>query len=80
MKRNQVFLAVVFKYCDDHKWALIDLKDLKKSIAIYHWRRKKQHSRKSMEPFPTTSVGAIMRKIVELEQQGAEVFFGERSF
>ena len=28
----------------------------------------------------STSVGTIIRKIVALEQQGAEVFFGERSF
>jgi len=28
----------------------------------------------------TASTGAIMRKIVELEQQGANIFFGERSF
>ena len=28
----------------------------------------------------TASVGTILRKIVELEQQGADIFFGERSF
>ena len=28
----------------------------------------------------TSSIGTIMRKIIELEQQGAEMFFGERSF
>ena len=28
----------------------------------------------------SASIGAIMRKIIELEQQGAEQFFGERSF
>ena len=28
----------------------------------------------------SASTGAILRKIVELEQQGADIFFGERSF
>ena len=28
----------------------------------------------------TTSMGTILRKVIELEQQGADLFFGERSF
>ena len=28
----------------------------------------------------TTSLGTVLRKVIELEQQGADLFFGERSF
>ncbi|HFA51851.1 MAG TPA: DUF853 family protein [Bacteroidetes bacterium] len=72
-------LAVVFKYCDDNKWPLIDLKDLKK-VLQYITGEGKPEFKKEYGTVSTVSVGAIMRKIVELEQQGAEVFFGERSF
>ena len=72
-------LAVVFKYCDDNKWPLLDLKDLKKTLQ-YITGDGKADFRKEYGTVSTVSVGAIMRKIVELEQQGAERFFGERSF
>ena len=72
-------LAVVFKYCDDNKWALIDLKDLKKVLQFVTGEGKADFN-SEYGTVSTSSVGAIMRKIVELEQQGGEVFFGERSF
>ncbi len=72
-------LAVVFKFCDDRKMPLIDLKDLKK-ILQYITNEGKQEFKDEYGSVSTVSIGAIMRKIVELEQQGAEVFFGERSF
>jgi Bacterial protein of unknown function (DUF853). len=28
----------------------------------------------------TTSTGTILRKVIELQQQGADIFFGETSF
>lgn len=72
-------LAVVFKYCDDNKLPLLDLKDLKK-VLQFLMDEGKDAFKEEYGTMSTTSVGAIMRKIVELEQQGAEVFFGERSF
>ncbi|MEZ4989883.1 MAG: helicase HerA-like domain-containing protein [Saprospiraceae bacterium] len=72
-------MAVVFKYCDDHKLPLLDLKDLKKTLQ-YLSNEGKDEIKAEYGTFSSTSVGAIMRKVVELEQQGAEVFFGERSF
>lgn len=72
-------MAVVFQYCDDNKWPLIDLADLKKTLQ-YITGEGKSEFKKEYGTVSTQSVGAIMRKIVELEQQGAEVFFGERSF
>ncbi len=72
-------MAVIFKYCDDNNLPLLDLKDLKKAIQ-YITGEGKDEIQEMYGRISTASTGAIMRKIVELEQQGAEIFFGERSF
>jgi uncharacterized protein len=72
-------LAVIFKYCDDNKLALLDLKDLKK-VVQYVTEEGKEEIEKSYGKISTATTGIIMRKILELEQQGAEMFFGELSF
>ena len=72
-------LAVVFKYCDDNNLPLLDLKDLKKSLQ-YLMNEGKDVFKDEYGTMSSTSIGSIMRKIVELEQQGADLFFGERSF
>lgn len=72
-------LAVIFKYCDDHNYPLLDLKDLKK-ILQFATEEGKDDFEKEYGAIAKTSTSAILRKIVELEHQGAELFFGERSF
>ncbi len=72
-------VAVVYKYCDDNNIPLLDLKDFKKTIQ-YMTNEGKKEIEGEYGRLSTASVGAIMRKIVELEQQGADIFFGERSF
>ncbi len=72
-------VAVVFKYCDDKNIALLDLKDMRKALQ-YLTSEGKEEMEAEYGRLSSASVGTIMRKIVELEQQGAEVFFGERSF
>ncbi len=72
-------LAVIFKYCDDHQLPLLDLKDLKKIIQ-YSTEEGKEEFEKEYGRISSASTGAILRKIVSLEQQGADLFFGERSF
>lgn len=72
-------VAVVFKYCDDNNLPLLDLKDLKK-VMQWAMDEGKADFQKQYGMISTATVGSIMRKIVELEQQGADVFFGERSF
>ncbi|MCB0521642.1 MAG: DUF853 family protein [Saprospiraceae bacterium] len=72
-------LAVVYKYCDDNNLPLLDLKDLKKTLQFLMDEGKDEFSGQ-YGAISTASVGSIMRKIVELEQQGADLFFGERSF
>lgn len=72
-------VAVLFKYCDDNKYPLLDLKDFKKTLQ-YLTNEGKAEIEEAYGRISSSSVGAIMRKVVELEQQGADVFFGERSF
>ncbi|MCO6148220.1 helicase HerA-like domain-containing protein [Flavobacterium sp. NRK1] len=70
---------VIFKYCDDHNMPLLDLKDIKK-VLQYITDEGKTEIEKEYGRISTSSTGAILRKIIELEQQGAEIFFGELSF
>ena len=72
-------LAIVFKYCDDHHLPLLDLKDLKKIIQ-FATEEGKEEFEKSYGRMSKMSTGTILRKIVALEQQGADLFFGEPSF
>lgn len=72
-------ISVIFKYCDDHKLPLLDLDDLKKLLQ-YATGAGKTEFQESYGRISTSSTGAILRKIIELEQQGADLFFGERSF
>lgn len=72
-------VAVVFKYCDDNKLPLLDLKDFKK-VLQYATGEGKEEFQKDYGRISTSSTGTILRKIIELEQQGADIFFGEKSF
>jgi DNA helicase HerA-like ATPase len=72
-------VAIIFKYCDDNKMPLLDLKDFKK-ILQYTTQEGKDEFENEYGRVSTASTGAILRKVVELEQQGADLFFGETSF
>lgn len=72
-------MAVIFKFCDDNELPLLDLKDLKK-VLQYVGDQGKEEFQQQYGLMSSATLGSIMRKIVELEQQGAEIFFGERSF
>jgi uncharacterized protein len=72
-------VAMIFKYCDDRQMPLLDLKDVKKVIQ-YITEEGKAEVEREYGKISTTSTGTILRKIIELEQQGADLFFGELSF
>ncbi|MDG2449436.1 MAG: DUF853 family protein, partial [Saprospiraceae bacterium] len=72
-------IAVLFKYCDDHELPLLDIKDLKK-LLNYSIGAGKDAIEEEYGKMSSVSVGAILRKLVALEQQDAELFFGEPSF
>ncbi len=72
-------VSVVFKYCDDNKLPLLDLKDFKK-VLQFATEEGKEEFTEAYGRISTASTGAILRKVIELEQQGADLFFGEKSF
>jgi uncharacterized protein len=73
------FVSLIFKYCDDTQLPLLDLKDFIRVLQFIS-NEGKQELEKQYGSISTTSVGTILRKVIELEQQGAEKFFGEKSF
>ncbi|WP_334112268.1 helicase HerA-like domain-containing protein [Paucihalobacter sp.] len=72
-------VSVIFKYCDDHEMPLLDLKDFK-SVLQFSTGDGKEAFESEYGRIATASTGAILRKIVEIEQQGGDLFFGEKSF
>lgn len=72
-------VAMLFKYCDDNSLPLLDLKDFIK-VLQYATDEGKAEIEKAYGKISTTSTGTILRKVIELQQQGADDFFGERSF
>ena len=69
----------MFKYSDDKNLPLLDLKDFKKMLN-YLTNDAKKEIEETYGKISTASASTILRSIVTLEQQGAELFFGERSF
>lgn len=76
---QQSIISILFKFCDDNLLPLLALKDLKK-VLQYVTQEGKAYLEAEYGRISSSSMGTIMRKIIELEQQGAECFFGERSF
>jgi len=72
-------ISVIFKYCDDNKLPLLDIKDFKK-ILQYATDDGKKEFEEAYGRISTASTGAILRKLIEIEQQGGDLFFGETSF
>jgi uncharacterized protein len=72
-------VAMIFKYCDDTQLPLLDLKDFIK-VLQFIGDEGKAELEKTYGKISTTSTGTILRKVIELQQQGADVFFGEKSF
>lgn len=68
-------LNIVFRVADDKGWLLIDLKDLQsllKEVADHASDYSTQYGNISKQ-----SVGAIQRSLLVLEEEGADLFFGE---
>ena len=68
-------LTIAFCYADDNDLLLVDLKDLRKLLAhISDIRDEITQTYGNVSP---QSVGAIQRRLLVLERDGAEQFFGE---
>ena len=72
-------LSLVFKYCDDQQLPLLDFADLR---AVLTWLISDEGKATLAEygGMQGSTVGVLLRKMVELEQQGAGQFFGEPEF
>lgn len=73
-------LAVLFQYAKHNNLPLIDLADLKSLILFAQTDNGKTDIEASYGAVAASSLGAIMRKIVALEGQGGQEFFGEPAF
>lgn len=76
---QESILSMIFKYCDDNQLPLLDLKDLQKTLQ-WAANEGKDELKDEYGAISTASVGTIMRKVIELQQQGADHIFGEPSF
>ncbi|MBN1159168.1 MAG: DUF853 family protein [Bacteroidales bacterium] len=68
-------LSLVFRIADDHELLLLDLKDLRKMLEFVSDHRGEYTA--DYGNISPASVGAIQRNLLSLEDQGADMFFGE---
>ncbi len=68
-------LALVFKVADDNGLLLLDLKDLRAMLQFVAENAKSLTT--TYGNVTSASVGAIQRRLLELEQQGGDKLFGE---
>ncbi len=68
-------LSIVFKIADDHGLLLLDLKDLR-AMARHVGDNAAEYKTEYGNVSPA-SIGAIQRGLLELQEQGADKFFGE---
>ncbi|QAY71508.1 helicase HerA-like domain-containing protein [Xylanimonas protaetiae] len=72
-------LGLVFHWADTQGLALLDLKDLQSTIA-YLVSAEGKDDLKGIGGLSAATAGVILREIVGLQAQGADVFFGEPAF
>ena len=71
-------LNIVFRIADDRGLLLLDMKDLRSMLDYVSHHAKEYTTRYGN--ISTATVGAIQRSLLQLENQGADRFFGEPSF
>jgi len=71
-------LSLVFKYCDDKGLLLLDFPDLR--AVLQYLTGDGKGELRDYGGMSDTTVGVLLRDMVQLEQQGAEGFFGEPEF
>ncbi len=68
-------LNIAFRLADDEKLALLDMKDLR--ALMVHVAQRAKELTMQYGAVSKMSVGAIQRRLLSLEDQGADMFFGE---
>lgn len=74
-KVQEGVLNIVFRIADDKQMLLIDLKDLR-SMLTYVSEHAKEYTT-TYGNVSSQSVGAILRALIAIEDQGGDLFFGE---
>jgi DNA helicase HerA-like ATPase len=72
-------LTMVFKYADDNGLLLLDFTDLR-AVLQFLVSEEGKTALAQYGGMSSASVGVLLRKMIELESQGAERFFGEPEF
>jgi hypothetical protein len=72
-------LTLVFRYADDSRLPLLDLSDLR-AVLQFLGSDEGKPALEGYGGMSKATVGVLLRKLVELEAQGAERFFGEPEF
>ena len=68
-------LSIVFRVADDKGWLLIDLKDLRSMVGYCT-----EHASELLNDYGTVtkqSAGAVQRALLQLQDAGGDLFFGE---
>jgi uncharacterized protein len=72
-------LSLVFRYCDDQHLPLLDLADLRTTLKFLGSDDGKAVL-EDLGGISAASLGVILRAIVTIEEEGADIFFGEPEF
>lgn len=73
-------LSVIFKYAQDKSMPIVDFNDLKKLLSYLSEGAGAVEIKDDYGKISSASSGAILRKIVAIEQQGVSHIFGEKEF
>lgn len=71
-------LSAIFKYAEDNNLPIVDFQDLKKLLSYLSDGPGADEIKENYGKISTSSSGAILRKIVAIEQQGVDHIFGEK--
>lgn len=78
---QESIISIIFKYAKDQQLPLITLQDIRRVLQyVTDSKEGKAMLNETYGTISPASLGAILRKIVGLEQQGADQFFGQPSF
>lgn len=73
-------VTIIFEYAKNNNLPLSDLADLKTLLQFVQTPAGKAEIEASFGGIASASIGSILRKIIELEAQGGDEFFGEPAF
>src|SRR3989338_1384014 len=73
-------VTILFEFAKAQQWPLLNLADLKSLLQYVQSDAGKQTIEAQYGGVASTSVGTIVRKVIELESQGGGAFFAEPPF